>query len=43
MNIENNGPWSIYFTKDIETVKARYRNAANIYRKIAKEAGKYHN
>jgi O-glycosyl hydrolase len=43
MNIENNGPWSIYFTKDIETVKARYRNAVSIYRKIAKEAGKYHN
>ncbi|MDP4223060.1 MAG: CehA/McbA family metallohydrolase, partial [Bacteroidota bacterium] len=42
-NIENNGHWSIYFTKDIETVKARYREAAGIYRKIAEEAGKCHN
>jgi len=41
-NIENNGPWSIYFTKDIEAVKARYRNAADIYREIEKEAAKHH-
>ncbi len=43
VNIENNGPWRIYFTKDIETVRARYQNAARIYRKVAEEAGKSHN
>jgi O-glycosyl hydrolase len=42
-NIENNGPWSIYFTKDIESVIERYQKAVNIYRDIAKEAGKNHN
>jgi O-glycosyl hydrolase len=42
-NIEDNGPWSIYFTKDIESVIERYRKAVNIYRDIAKEAGKNHN
>jgi O-glycosyl hydrolase len=41
-NIEDGGPWSIYFTKDIETVRARYLKAAGMYRKIANEAGKYH-
>jgi O-glycosyl hydrolase len=41
-NIENNGPWNIYFTKDLETVKARYEKAAVIYRRIAEEAERFH-
>jgi O-glycosyl hydrolase len=43
VNIENKGPWSIYFTKDTESVIERYRKAVSIYREIAKEAVKYHN
>lgn len=41
-NIQNDGPWNIYFTKDIETVKARYQKAASIFRIIADEAHQYH-
>jgi hypothetical protein len=40
-NIQNDGPWSIYFTKDIEIVKARYQKAASIFRNIADEARQY--
>jgi hypothetical protein len=35
--IEDGAPWRKYFTGDIETVRARYRKAAEIYRKIAEE------
>ncbi len=41
-NIEKDGPWSKYFTRDIEKVKARYIKARNIYKNIAAEAGKQH-
>jgi hypothetical protein len=40
-NIQNNEPWSIYFKKDTDTVKARYQKAAEIFRKIADEARQY--
>ena len=43
VNIDNEGPWSIYFTKDIDTVRARYLKARDIYKNIALEAGKLHN
>jgi hypothetical protein len=36
-NIEDGAPWRRYFTEDIETVRARYRKAAGIFRKIAEE------
>ena len=42
-NIEKDGPWSIYFTKDIDAVKARYIKARDIYKNIAAEAVKLHN
>ena len=35
-----NGPWSSYFTKDVETIRNRYREAAERYREIAREAAK---
>ena len=37
-NIETEGPWSRYFTKDIDVVKARYIKARDIYLDIAMEA-----
>jgi hypothetical protein len=37
-NIEDGGPWRKYFTSDIETVRKRYLQAADIYRKIAEGA-----
>jgi O-glycosyl hydrolase len=39
-NIEDGAPWRKYFTGDIETVRARYRAAAGIFKKIAQEASK---
>ena len=42
VNIDNQGPWNPYFTEDIETVRARYIKARNIYRNIAFEAGGLH-
>ena len=39
-NIEEEGPWNQYFTKDIDAVKARYVKAREIYKKIAREAGR---
>jgi hypothetical protein len=41
-NIESEGPWSNYFTKDLDTVKARYIKARDIYKNIAAVAGKLH-
>ncbi len=39
-NIEENGPWSQYFLKDTDAVRARYMKARNIYKEIAAEADK---
>jgi len=39
-NIGPGGPWSIYFTHDLETVRARYLKAKDIYESIAAEAAK---
>jgi O-glycosyl hydrolase len=36
-NIEDGAPWRRYFSADIETVRARYRKAAGIFRNIAGE------
>ncbi len=38
--IELGGPWNKYFSHDLETVKARYIKARDIYRKIISEANK---
>lgn len=40
LKINKEGPWSQYFTKDIEVVKSRYIQARDIYKRIAMEAGK---
>jgi hypothetical protein len=40
VNINENGPWSQYFTKDVNIVKARYLKARDIYKEIAREADK---
>lgn len=40
LNIELNGPWSQYFSKDVNAVRDRYMKARNIYKEIALEAGK---
>ncbi|HLO60888.1 MAG TPA: CehA/McbA family metallohydrolase [Bacteroidales bacterium] len=37
-NIRDGGPWRKYFREDIEVVRARYKKAEDIYRKIAFEA-----
>jgi hypothetical protein len=42
VNIDAEGPWSIYFTKDIDLVRARYINARDIYKNIAFEADNLH-
>jgi len=42
-NIEDGAPWSMYFTKDIGKVRARYLKVAGIYKKIAEESREYHN
>jgi O-glycosyl hydrolase len=36
--ISDGGPWSQYFTHDIEVVRNRYRQAREVYEKIAREA-----
>jgi len=42
-NIEDTAVWNKYFTGDIGKVRARYRKAAGIYKKIAEESRKIHN
>ncbi|HUQ65705.1 MAG TPA: CehA/McbA family metallohydrolase, partial [Flavitalea sp.] len=36
-NISPGGKWSSYYTKNVDSIKARYLAARNIYRKIASE------
>jgi O-glycosyl hydrolase len=37
-NIEPGGPWNQYFTHDLDVVQSRYREARDIYAKVAQEA-----
>jgi hypothetical protein len=34
---EPGGPWNIYFTKEVETIKERYIKAKTVYQQILKE------
>jgi hypothetical protein len=40
VNITSGGPWSQYFTHDLDVVQKRYRQARAVYEKIAMEAKK---
>jgi hypothetical protein len=42
MNIKPGGPWSQYFTHDLDVVQDRYVKARSVYEKISNEAKKAH-